>query len=245
MATVVEKEVTYKDGDTECVGFLAYDDAAIQGGRKVPGVLIVHQWMGLTDYEKRRARMLAELGYVALAADIYGKGVRPTDSKGAGEQAGKFRSDNALFRSRLNAGLGALKAQPGVDAARLGAIGYCFGGGGVLELARSGANVKGVVSFHGGLGTPHPEDAKNIKGKILVCHGAIDRMETPESIAAFQKSMEDAKVDYVFMAFAGAKHAFTQPEAGNNPDSPVAYNKAADERSWIAMKNFFTEIFSK
>ncbi len=245
MATIVEKEVSYKDGDVECVGFLAYDDASIKGGKKVPGVLVVHQWMGLTDYEKRRARMLAELGYIAFAADIYGKGVRPANSQEAGAQAGKFRGDIEMFRKRLNAGLDALKAQPGVDASRLGAIGYCFGGGGVLELARSGADVKGVVSFHGGLGTPHPEDAKNIKGKVLICHGAIDRMETPESIGAFEKAMEDAKVDYVFMAFANAKHAFTQPEAGNDPNSPVAYNKAADERSWLAMKNFFAEVFSK
>lgn len=239
-ATIQTKTVEYKQGDTTLEGFVAYDDA-IKGAR--PGVLVVHQWMGLTDYEKHRAEMLARLGYIAFCADIYGKGVRPQNAAEAGAQAGKYKSDRQLLRARVNAGLDALRQQPLVDPKRIAAIGYCFGGTTVLELARSGADVAGVVSFHGGLDAPDPADGKNIKCKVLVCHGADDRASSPQEIAAFENEMRAGGVDWQFIKYGGAVHAFTQPMAGNDNSKGAAYNEKADKRSWEAMKQFFAEIF--
>ena len=187
--------------------------------------------------------MLAQLGYVAFALDIYGKGIRPKDRAEAGAQAGKYRADRPLLRQRARAAVLELRKNPLVDTNRLAMIGYCFGGGTALELARSGANLKGFVSFHGNLDTPDPSLAKNIKGKILVLHGAIDPNVKPESVVAFHAEMEAAKVDYQFIAYSGAVHAFTQREAGNDISKGAAYNAKADRRSWQAMKDFFAEIF--
>jgi dienelactone hydrolase len=240
-AALQTKTVEYKQGDTTLEGFVAYDDA-IKGLR--PGVLVVHQWLGLTDYEKKRAEMLAQLGYVAFCADIYGKGVRPQNTQEAGVQAGKYKNDRPLLRARVNAGLDALRQQPLVDAKRVAAIGYCFGGTTVLELARSGADVAGVVSFHGGLDSPVPADGKNIKGKVLVCHGADDPFEKPGDLAAFESELRDARVDWQLIQYGGAVHSFTQPMAGNDNSKGAAYNEKADKRSWEAMKQFFAEIFS-
>jgi dienelactone hydrolase len=241
-ATVVTKEVRYKDGDATLVGFLAYDDAK----RLTAGVLIVPQWMGLTDYEKGRARQLAGLGYVAFCADVYGDGHVAVDTKEAGQLAGKFRSgDRSLFRSRLKAALAALRASPTVDPSRFAAIGYCFGGTGVLELARSGADVQGVVSFHGGLDSPNPADGKNIKAKVLILHGADDPYTPKPDIAALEQELKAGGVDYQFVFYSGAVHAFTQPLAGNDPSKGAAYNERADKRSWIAMLDFFREIFGR
>jgi dienelactone hydrolase len=239
-AAIHTETVEYKQGDTTLEGFVAYDDA-IPGKR--PGVLIVHQWLGLTDYEKHRAEMLAQLGYVAFCADIYGKGVRPQNTQEAGAQAGKYKNDRQLLRARVNAGLDALRQQPLVDPKRMAAIGYCFGGTTVLELARSGADVAGVVSFHGGLDSPTPADGKNIKGKVLVCHGAEDPFTKPEDLAAFESEMRNAKVDWQLIKYGGAVHSFTQPMAGNDNSKGAAYNKKADKRSWEAMKQFLAEIF--
>jgi dienelactone hydrolase len=232
--------VEYKQGDATLEGYLVYDDA-IQGKR--PGVLVVHQWMGLTDYEKHRAEMLAQLGYVAFCADIYGKGVLPKDTKEAGALAGKYKSNRQLLRARVNAGLDELKKNNLVDAKRVAAIGYCFGGTTVIELARSGAELNGIVSFHGGLDSPNPADGKNIKCKVLICHGADDRASSPENIAAFKNEMRSANVDWQFIEYGGAVHAFTQPMAGNDNSKGAAYNEKADKRSWQAMKDFFAEIF--
>jgi dienelactone hydrolase len=240
-AKVVSQAVTYRDGDVELVGFVARDDA--KAG--TPGVLIVPQWMGLTDYERGRAKQLAELGYVAFAADIYGGGHVAKDMSEAGALAGKYKGDRALFRSRLNAGLKALRATPGVDGARCAAIGYCFGGTGVLELARSGADVLGVVSFHGGLDSPNPADGKNIKAKVLVLHGADDPYTSKADLAAFEQELKSAGVDYQLVFYSGAVHAFTQPMAGNDPSRGAAYNERADKRSWRAMRDFFDEIFGR
>ena len=239
-AAIHTETIEYKQGDTTLEGFVAYDDA-IKGKR--PGVLVVHQWLGLTDYEKKRAEMLAQLGYVAFCADIYGKGVRPQNTPEAGVQAGKYKNDRPLLRARVNAGLDALRQQPLVDPKHVAAIGYCFGGTTVLELARSGADVAGVVSFHGGLDSPTPADGKSIKGKVLVCHGADDPYEKPADLAAFESELRDAKVDWQLIKYGGAVHSFTQPMAGNDNSKGAAYNEKADKRSWEAMKQFFAEIF--
>jgi len=231
--------VEYKQGDATLEGFLAYDDS-ISGKR--PGVLVVHQWLGLTDYEKHRAEMLAQLGYVAFCADIYGKGIRPKDVGEAGAQAGKFKGDRALLRARVNAALDELKKNDLVDSKRVAAIGYCFGGTTVIELARSGADLNGVVSFHGGLDSPAPADGKNIRCKVLVLAGADDPFQKPEDLEAFEKEMRDSKVDWQIAFYGGAVHAFTQPDPGF-VNAGAKYNEKADKRSWQAMKDFFAEIF--
>jgi dienelactone hydrolase len=187
--------------------------------------------------------MLAQLGYVAFCADIYGKGVRPQNPQEAGVQAGKYKNDRQLLRARVNAGLDTLRRQPLVDPKHIAAIGYCFGGTTVIELARSGADVAGVVSFHGGLDSPTPADGKNIRCKVLVCHGADDPFEKPQDLAAFEGEMRDAKVDWQLIKYGGAVHSFTQPNAGNDNSKGAAYNEKADKRSWEAMKQFLAEIF--
>lgn len=239
---IITKSVEYKDGETVLEGYLAYDNSST---KQRPGILIFHQWRGISDYEKMRARQLAEMGYVAFAADIYGKGIRPLGPEEAGKEAGKYYGDIKLFRERVTAGLNELMKQEFVDTKEIAAIGYCFGGSAVLELARSGADIKGAVSFHGGLKTPDPKDAGNIKCKILVQHGAIDPYVTEDDVIAFKKEMEDAKVDYVLTEYSGAVHSFTMENSGNDPSKGAAYNKNADLRSWEAMKMFFGEIFYK
>jgi len=239
-AKIVTQTVEYQQGDTTLEGYLAFDDS-ITGKR--PGVLVVHQWMGLTDYEKHRAEQLAQLGYVAFCADIYGKGVRPKDTGEAGPLAGKYKGDRALLRARVNAALDVLEKNQLVDSKRVAAIGYCFGGTTVIELARSGADIAGVVSFHGGLDSPTPADGKNIKSKVLVCHGADDPFVKPSDLAAFEDEMRQANVDWTLIKFGGAVHSFTQPMAGNDNSKGAAYNEKADKRSWEAMKAFFAEIF--
>ncbi len=238
-AKVITQTLNYEQDGVELEGYLAYDDAH-SGPR--PGVLIVHAWMGLGEYEQGRARQLAELGYVALAADIYGKGVRPTDPQSAGAEAGKYRADRALLRARAQAGLAALKGLAQVDPARVAAIGYCFGGGAVLELARSGAELGGVVSFHGNLDTPNVDDAQNIRCKVLVLHGADDPHVNQDAVQAFIAEMTAAKVDWQLVEYGNAVHAFSDPRAGDDPSKGAAYNASADKRSWQAMLDFFGEL---
>jgi len=236
MRTVV---IEYKEGDTVMEGYLAFDDR-FSGQR--PGVLVVHEWMGLNDYAKMRADMLARLGYVAFAADIYGKGVRPQTVAEASAESTKYKNDRPLLRKRAAAALAVLAAQHDVDSKRLAAIGYCFGGTTVLELARSGADLNGVVSFHGGLVSPTPQDAKNIKAKILVLHGAKDPFVLPAEVAAFEQEMRDAKVDYRLIKYPGAVHGFTNP--ANVGEIPGAlFNPSEDKKSWQEMKTFFKRIF--
>lgn len=229
----------YKSGKVTLEGYLATPETKRLNS---PAVLIVHDWMGLSDQMKKKADEMAEKGYVALAVDVYGKGVRPKDGKEAGELAGKYKNDLRLLRERMSAALKVLKSQRGVDPKQVVAFGYCFGGTSVLELARSGADVAGIVSFHGGLATPKLTDAKNIKGKVLVLHGAIDPFVPVAEVDAFQKSMNDAKVDYQFIAYSGAVHSFTNPAAGNDIKAGAAYNKNADERSWKAFEQFLGEV---
>ncbi|MBA9077033.1 dienelactone hydrolase family protein [Rufibacter quisquiliarum] len=234
--------VEYKEGTTTLEGYLAFDPAA-KGKR--PAVLVVHEWTGINDYTKKRCEQLARMGYVAFAADIYGKGIRPASAQAAGAEAGKYKNNVPLLRARINAALNQAKKMPTVDGSKVAAIGYCFGGTTVLELARSGADVAGVVSFHGGLGTPSPSDAANIKTQVLVCHGAIDPFVPKEEVDTFLKAMNDAHVPYQFNAYSNAVHSFTNPQAGTDNSKGAAYNATADRRSWQAMKVFFDEIFQK
>lgn len=238
-AALHTETIEYKQGDATCEGYLAYDDA-VKGPR--PAVLVVHDWMGLEGYAKMRADMLAKLGYVAFAADIYGKDVRPKNPKEAGALAGKYKGDRALLRERVNAALGVLKKQSQADTKRIAAIGYCFGGTTVLELARSGADINGIVTFHGGLDTP-TRDAKNIKCKVLICHGADDPSVPATDVAALQDELRLAGVDWQMVYYSGAVHSFTRPDSGNDNSKGAAYNEKADKRSWEAMKEFFAEIF--
>lgn len=256
LAEVQTKEVVYQDGDTTLTGYLAWDSTLAPqlgegqpdlGALKLPGVLIVHQWMGLTDYEKGRAKQLAEMGYVAFALDIYGSDHNPTDFQSAGAASGRFKGDRELFRKRLNLGLEQLRLQAKdmLDPQNVAAIGYCFGGTGVLELARSGADIAGVVSFHGGLDSTHPEDGKNIKCPILICHGEADPFVPQEGIDAMAKEFNAAEVDWQMISYSGVVHSFTQPMAGNEPEKGYAYNEKADKRSWKHMKVFFSEVLGK
>lgn len=238
-AEVKTEVVEYRHGDKVLEGYLAYDDS-FQGPR--PGVLVVHEWKGLGPYEQGRARQLAELGYVAFAADIYGKGERAETREEARALATTYRQDVALLRARALRGLEVLKHDKRVDARRVAAIGYCFGGQAVLELARSGADLQGVVSFHGRLATPNPEDAKNIKARLLVLHGADDPSVKPDEIAAFQEEMRKAGVDWQMVFYGGAVHSFTNPASGDDPSRGAAYNERADKRSWEEMKRFFEEV---
>ncbi|NEP63468.1 MAG: dienelactone hydrolase family protein [Symploca sp. SIO2G7] len=241
LAEVRTQVVEYRQGETILEGYLAYDDEVTA---QRPGVLVVHAWKGLGEKEKKRARQLAELGYVAFAADIYGKGIRPQTSEEAAAQATIYRSDRQLMRDRANAGLRFLQQHPLTSRDRLAAIGYCFGGGVVLELARSGAPTAGVVSFHGNLDTPNPRDARNIQGRVLVLHGADDPLVPDEQVLAFQQEMRRSDVDWQMVFYGGAVHSFTDVSAGNDPTTGVAYNAEADKRSWAAMNRFFAEIFS-
>ena len=237
-AAVHGETVLYKDGAVELEGYISYDDAN-EGKR--PGILVVHEWKGLGDYAKRRADELAALGYVAFAADMYGKGVRPQTHEEAGKQAGIYKSDRALMRGRIRSAYELLKEHPLVDSAKIGAIGYCFGGTTVLELARSGADVKGVVSFHGDLSTPQPADAKNIKGKVLVEQGGADNFTLP-GVEAFKKEMADAGVDMRLDSYEGVVHSFTVKEAGDDPSTGMAYNEEADKKSWEVMRSFLRKF---
>jgi dienelactone hydrolase len=239
-AAVKTKVIEYRQGDTILEGYLAWDSA--KTGTH-PGILIVHEWTGLGPYVKKRAEMLARLGYVAFAADIYGKGVRPATPAEAGKTAAIYKDDRALMRARARAGLEVLKGEKLVDPTRIAAIGYCFGGTTVLELARDGADIKGVVSFHGGLATPRPQDARNIKGKVLALHGADDPYVKADEVAAFQDEMRKAGVDWQMNIYGGAVHSFTNPDADKLGNPAFAYNAAADRRSWAAMLSLFEEAF--
>ena len=243
-AALVEKSVDYKQGDAVLEGYHVYDDA-VTGPR--PAVLVIHQWTGLTNYEKKRARMLAELGYNVFAADIYGKGIRPPAPGPAGEESGKFKKDRALYRARLMAALEILQKDEHTDNTRIAAIGYCFGGAGALELARAGAPALGVVSFHGSLDAAEGFAAKaGVKmPRILVLHGADDPYSPAAQVADLEKEMKAAGADMKVVLYKGAVHSFTQPQAGNDPSKGAAYNAEADKKSWEAMKAFFTEIFAK
>jgi dienelactone hydrolase len=234
------KDVEYMDGTTKLKGFLVSDPS--QSGKR-PAILVFPEWWGLNDYAKSRATQLAQMGYIAFAVDMYGDAKTTTKADEAQAFTKPFYTDPALTRSRAKAALDTLLKQPNVDAGKVGAIGYCFGGTCALELARSGADLKAVVAFHAGLDTKNPADAKNIKGKVLVCTGGADGMVGPDKREAFIKEMEDAKVNYQINVYSGAKHAFTNPDAGKFGIPGIAYDKQADERSWREMQELFNDAF--
>ena len=239
-AKLVSQPVAYTHGETTLEGYIAYDDAL---AGKLPGVLVVHEWWGLNDYVRSRVDRLAGMGYVAFALDMYGKDVWTTDPKKAGELAGHLRG-TPLLRERAEAGLDLLGKNERVDPKRIAAIGYCFGGTTVLELAYGGADIAGIVTFHGGLTVPGPEDLDRIKAKILVCHGAADGFVKPETIAEFQSAMAASGADWQMVLYGGAVHSFTNPDADKVGIDGIAYNRRADERSWALMQLFFSELFA-
>lgn len=239
-AGIKSEPVEYKVGENQFEGQFYYDDADATPRR---AILVCHEWWGLNDYAKHRAEQLARMGYVALAVDVYGKGVNAKTMDEAAKMSKALKDDRPALRARVNAALAALKARKEVDPKKIGAIGYCFGGTTALELARSGADVVGVVGFHAALATPTPDDAKNIKGKVLVCHGADDPFVPMAELSAFLDEMKKAKVNYEVDVYGGAVHTFTNPAAGNDPSKGQAYNEQADKRSWERMKDFFAEVF--
>jgi dienelactone hydrolase len=240
LPAIQTRTVEYKQGDQTLEGVLVWDDA-LSGKR--PGVLVVHQWMGLTDYERKRAEMLAQLGYVAFAADIYGQGIRPSNAKDAGAEAGKYKKNRLLLRERVLAGLAELRRAPGVDPTKIAAMGYCFGGTTVIELARSGAEIAGVISFHGGLDSPTPADGANIKAKVLALHGADDPFVPAADLQAFMEEMRQNKVDWQLVQYGGAVHSFTDWKLKESTRPGALYNERADKRSWEALKQFLAELF--
>jgi dienelactone hydrolase len=241
-AAVQTKVIEYDHGGTKLQGFLAYDDAATG---KRPGVLVVHEWWGLDEYAKKRAKMLAELGYVAFCPDMYGEGKVVEHPKEAGKMAQTMRMNVQNWRARAQAGLKVLQSQENVDADKLAAIGYCFGGSTALQLAYAGTPLKAVVTFHAALPTPTPEEAKAIKPRILICHGNDDPFIQQKDIEAFKAALDTNGGKYQFEAYAGAVHSFTVKEADAKGIKGMGYNEAADKKSWEQMLALFKETLGK
>jgi len=241
-AAVVTRTIPYRQGGVDLQGFLAYDNA-LQGKR--PGVLVVHEWWGLNDYARKRAEQLASLGYVAFALDMYGKGKVTDHPKQAQEFMTRVTENVESWRKRALAGLEILKKQPNTDPRRIAAIGYCFGGSTVQQLAYSGADIKGIVSFHGSLVLPPASAASQVKAKILICHGAADPFTKPELLLKYIAAMNASQIDWQMVIFGHAKHSFTNPGADKYGMPQLGYNREADLRSWRYMRQFFDEIFSE
>ncbi|MFW6336056.1 MAG: dienelactone hydrolase family protein [Phycisphaeraceae bacterium] len=237
---VVEKSIAYTHDGVELEGYYAYDDA-VEGPR--PGVLVIHQWWGLGDYEKRRARQLAELGYAAFALDMYGKGQFTQSPKQASEWAGTFYQDRALGRSRAAAGLAVLRKQAESDGEKLAAIGYCFGGSMAIELAFSGADIAGAVSFHGNPKQPAEGDAERTQAELLICHGAEDPLAPLKDVVAFTESLDGSGVDWTLAVYSNAVHSFTEEAADEHGIDGVRYDARANDRSWRHMRAFFDALW--
>jgi dienelactone hydrolase len=241
-AKIVTKPVEYADEKgTTLHGFVVYDDA-IEGKR--PGVIVVHDWRGITDYTHMRAEMLAALGYIAFAADIYGHDISKDGPPAWMKEITIYKSDRVLYRERERAAYRAFLNQPLVDPTRIAAIGYCFGGTGVVEMARDGLDLKGIVSFHGGLDAQPLSDGATIKAKVLALCGADDPYEKPDDMKAFEQQLRDNKVDYEITYYGHAMHAFTDAQVDLLHQDGAKYNAAADKRSWQAMTDFLKEIFA-
>lgn len=240
IAAIKTQAVEYSSNGTVMEGYLAYDDSSLAPR---PGILIVHDWMGLGPFSQEKALRLAKQGYIAFAVDIYGKGVRPKNSQEAGGLATQYKQDRKLLRARIRAAFDKLASLKQTDPKKIVAMGYCFGGTTALELARSGAPLAGTVSFHGGLASPTPEDAKNIKGPVLALHGADDPFVPPAEVRAFQEEMKKGRVRLRFISYPGAVHSFTNPDAGSDKSKGTAYNTQADQKSWDEFERFLKEIF--
>ncbi|MDH5512518.1 MAG: dienelactone hydrolase family protein [Gammaproteobacteria bacterium] len=242
-AAIKGEPVEYRSNGTVHKGYMVYDDAVTA---KRPGVLVVHEWWGHDQHARNSARKLAEAGYVALALDMYGDGKQAHHPEDAGKFSGEVRKNLPLMKSRFEAGMKLLQKQSRVDAGRVAAIGYCFGGSVVLEMARAGENLRGVASFHGSLRTENPAKTGMVRAKVLVMNGAEDPFVPEEQITAFRKEMEGAKVDYKFVNYPGAKHSFTNPNADANGAKfklPLAYNAGVDQESWAELQSFLKSVF--
>jgi dienelactone hydrolase len=250
-AEVKTKDVEYKHGDVVLAGFLAWDDAVATEQKPQPGILVCPEWWGNNSYSRERAKKLAQLGYVAFAIDVYGKGKITEDPKEAGAWAGELYGDVPKLRARAKAGLDELMKQTQVDKSRLAAIGYCMGGTIALELARTGAQLKAVVAFHPGQFAAKGdakvalEDNSKIVGTVTICVGESDGFVPPDEIKKFHEQMKAAKIDYQVLIYAYAEHAFTNPDADKYKVPGIAYNAKADRRSWEHMKSAFAEAFAK
>ncbi len=242
LAEVRTETVRYQDGDVELRGHLAWDDA-INGKR--PGVIVVHEWWGLNDYAKRRAEMLARLGYVAFAVDMYGKDKVTEHGSQANEWMKQITANIDAWQKRALLGLEILRKHRLVDHSRVAAIGYCFGGATVMQMAYAGADLDGVVSFHGSLPVATDEQANNIKASILVAHGNADTFVPEERVARFQAALEKAGADWEMVSYGGARHGFTNRGAGKYGIEGIQYNAKADQRSWQRMQQFFKDIFEQ
>ena len=243
-AEVIERQVKYRDGKTTMKGFLAYDDT-INGKR--PGVLVVHEWWGHNEYARERARMLAKLGYVALAVDMYGKGKQAEHPEDAQKFSAEIKNNIDLGKRRFLAAKKILQKYRLTDKTDIAAIGYCFGGAVVLQMAREGVELDAVASFHGSLGTSRPAQPGKVKAKILVAHGGADPFVAGEQVIGFFDEMNAANADYRFIAYSGASHAFTNPEAdalGRKFGLPLRYNAEADQASWQELQRFLTSAFA-
>lgn len=244
-AAIKEEPVTYKEGDTTLKGFVVYDDA-VKGRR--PGIVVVHEWWGITKHTRDEARKFAEQGYTAFVADMYGEGKSADHPNDASGMMKGLMGNPATMQARFNAALAELRKHPTVDAARIGAVGYCMGGAVALNMARVGADLAGVVAFHASLGTATPAAPGKVKAKVLVLNGADDPFIKPEQIEAFRKEMEAAKVDYRFINYPGAVHAFTNPEAtekGKKFNLPLAYHPEVDRQAKAEAAKFFEAVLKK
>lgn len=245
ITTIKEENITYKSDSVTLKGFLAYDEK-VKGKR--PAVLIVHEWWGLNDYTKMRARKLAELGYIAMALDMFGNGKNAANPKEAQELTVPFYKNPLLGKTRLDAALNKIREYPQTDKNNIAAIGYCFGGAMVLNAAKLGSDFKGVVSFHGGLSTAVPADKNLLSAKILICHGASDKFVSQKDVDAFRHQLDSIGAKYTFKAYPNATHAFTNPDAtkiGKEFNMPIEYNPEADKNSWNDMKTFLEGVFKK
>jgi dienelactone hydrolase len=240
---ILTNRIEYPVGETTHQGYLAYDDEAASAS---PGVVIVHEWWGVNDYMVRRAHMLAELGYVALAIDMYGGGQIADNPDQAGALMSGVLDDMETGTAALTAGYDLLLAQPGVDSQRTAAIGYCFGGAMALHMARIGLSLSAVASFHGSLGSFHTAEPGSIRAKILVSHGAADSMVSMDDLAGFKQEMDAARADFEVLLLEGAKHGFSNPQADINAEKygiDLGYQQQADEQSWAAMQALFARVF--
>ena len=240
-AEIHTENINYQIDDEKFTGYLAYDDTI---KTKRPGVLVVHEWWGISDYEKRRARMLAKLGYVAFVVDMYGVGKHTDKPEQAKTWMQSVTTDTEWWRERAMKGVDILRKNPLVSADNIAAIGYCFGGGTVIQMAYGGADLDGVVSFHGSLPIANNEEIKAIKTKLLILHGSADPFVSDETVKKFQDQLETANIDWQMMYYGGKRHSFTVPEAGDHGMEALKYDADADRRSWAAMQSFLKEVFS-